>query len=156
METELHVLILGFDHAFVVASMMDDALDLIIPNVGWFDSKTVFDTVTRLANTLEKRLQINVAGLQESHMTVVNCDPCIALRQSKTMLIPSQRSCCPRGSASCLGKGKKFGTIRFTVPPGLLFTTVWLPDESWVRGRGLSEACLFIRKGSVHLLLLIL
>jgi hypothetical protein len=30
------------------------------------------------------------------------------------------------------------------------------PEESWVRDRGLSEACLFIRKGSVHLLLLIL
>jgi hypothetical protein len=29
-------------------------------------------------------------------------------------------------------------------------------EESWVRDRGLSEACLFIRKGSVHLLLLIL
>jgi hypothetical protein len=29
-------------------------------------------------------------------------------------------------------------------------------EESWVRDRGLSEACLFIPKGSVHLLLLIL
>jgi hypothetical protein len=28
-------------------------------------------------------------------------------------------------------------------------------EESWVRDRGLSEACLFIPKGSVHLLLLI-
>jgi hypothetical protein len=28
-------------------------------------------------------------------------------------------------------------------------------EESWVRDRGLSEACLFIPKGSFHLLLLI-
>jgi hypothetical protein len=26
-----------------------------------------------------------------------------------------------------LGERKKFGIIRFTVPPGLLLTTVWLP-----------------------------
>jgi hypothetical protein len=32
---------------------------------------------------------------------------------------------------------------------------VKLCDESWVRDRGLSEACLFILRGRYHLLLLI-
>jgi hypothetical protein len=31
------------------------------------DSRTIFDTVTRLINTLEKRLRIDAYALQESH-----------------------------------------------------------------------------------------
>jgi hypothetical protein len=68
MAAELHGLVMGFDHAFMVASILQDILQREIAIDGYIDSKTVFDTVTRLASTMEKRLQIDVAGLQESHM----------------------------------------------------------------------------------------
>jgi hypothetical protein len=68
MAAELHGLVMGFDHALMVASIMQDILQREIAIDGYIDSKTVFDIVTRLGSTMEQRLQIDVAGLQESHM----------------------------------------------------------------------------------------
>jgi hypothetical protein len=59
---------MGFDHAFMVASILQDIPQREIVIDGYIDSKTVFDTVTRLDSTMEKPLQIDVADLQESYM----------------------------------------------------------------------------------------
>jgi hypothetical protein len=68
MAAELHGLVLGFDNAFSVREMVSEILGRKIPIDAYVDSKTVFDTVTKLGATLEKRLQIDVAALQESHL----------------------------------------------------------------------------------------
>jgi hypothetical protein len=68
MAAELHGLVLGFDNAFVVRQMVSEISGREIPIDAYIDSKTVFDTITKLGTTLEKRLQIDAAALQESHL----------------------------------------------------------------------------------------
>jgi hypothetical protein len=68
MAAELHGLVLGFDHAYVVQTIVSGIMGRDIALDAYIDSKTVFDTVTKLGPTLEKRLQIDAAALQESHL----------------------------------------------------------------------------------------
>jgi hypothetical protein len=56
-----------FDAAYVVGDMVAEILGRKFPIDVYLDSKTVFDTVTRLTPTLEKRLFIDVYAVQESH-----------------------------------------------------------------------------------------
>jgi hypothetical protein len=67
MAAELHGLIVGYDNAIFVSEMVSLILGRHVDIVVMLDSKTVFDTVTRLSNTLEKRLQIDAYALQEAH-----------------------------------------------------------------------------------------
>jgi hypothetical protein len=67
MAAELHGLIVGFDNALLVSEMVSEILGRKVRTDAIIDSKTVFDTVTRLSNTLEKRLRIDAYALQESH-----------------------------------------------------------------------------------------
>ena len=67
MAAELHGLLTGFDHGLLVAEMVSNILGRKVDIEAMVDSKTVFDTVTRLSNTLEKRLQIDAYALQEAH-----------------------------------------------------------------------------------------
>jgi hypothetical protein len=69
MAAELHGLILGFDNAFLVGSMISEILNRSVAIDAYIDSKSVFDTITKLSLTTEKRLQIDAAALQESHLT---------------------------------------------------------------------------------------
>jgi hypothetical protein len=67
MAAELHGLIVGFDNAQLITEMVSEILGRRVSTDAIVDSKTVFDTVTRLSNTLEKRLLIDAYALQESH-----------------------------------------------------------------------------------------
>jgi hypothetical protein len=68
MAAELHALIVGFDNALIIREILNEMLGREIHVDVYIDSKTVFDTVTRLSATLEKRLQIDAFALQESHL----------------------------------------------------------------------------------------
>jgi hypothetical protein len=67
MAAELHGLLAGFDNSVLVAEMVSGMLGRRVNIEAMTDSKTVFDTVTRLSSTLEKRLQIDAYALQEAH-----------------------------------------------------------------------------------------
>jgi hypothetical protein len=67
MAAELHALIYVFYQAYVVKSMLDELWNTDVQIDACVDSRTVFNTVTRFGATLEKRLQIDVFGLRESH-----------------------------------------------------------------------------------------
>lgn len=64
---ELHALIYGFDNAYVAKEVIDEVLGLQIPIDGYVDSKTLFNIVAKQGITLEKRLQIDVFSIRESH-----------------------------------------------------------------------------------------
>ena len=57
----------AFDIAFVFKQLCCDVLHAKIPLVILIDSKSVFDSVTRSSPTLEKRLAIDLALVQEAH-----------------------------------------------------------------------------------------
>jgi hypothetical protein len=59
MAAELHGLIVRYDNAIFVSEMVSLILGRHVDIVVMLDSNTVFDTVTRLSNTLKKRLQID-------------------------------------------------------------------------------------------------
>lgn len=54
MESELHALILAFDHAFVIANLLHDALARKITIEAMVDSRTVFDVVAKHGKTAER------------------------------------------------------------------------------------------------------
>jgi hypothetical protein len=64
----LHGLIIGFDNALLVAEMVNNKLEREVVIDGMLSIKTLFDTVTKLSNTLEKRLKIDAFAIQESHL----------------------------------------------------------------------------------------
>jgi hypothetical protein len=68
MAAELHGLILGFNSAIIVRTMVSKILGRVVHLDAYMDSKTVVDTMYRLGSTLETRLQIDAASLQESHL----------------------------------------------------------------------------------------
>lgn len=67
MAAEVHGLLYGFDNAIVVKRTMEEILRKYIPLDGVIDSKTLFNIVAKSSTTLEKRLQIDVFALRESH-----------------------------------------------------------------------------------------
>jgi hypothetical protein len=68
MASELHGLVLRFDNAYFVKTMISELLNGDVPIDAFIDSKTVFDTIVKLGTTTEKRLLIDAAALQESHL----------------------------------------------------------------------------------------
>ena len=67
MAAELLALVTGFDNAFVVKYTVDEMLGRNIPVDVFVDSRTTFNCVAKHAPTLEKRLQIDVNALRQSH-----------------------------------------------------------------------------------------
>ncbi len=67
MAAEIHALIYGFDSAYITKSMMEEILNREIDIEAYVDSRTTFNVIARSAPTLEKRLQIDVFGIRESH-----------------------------------------------------------------------------------------
>ncbi len=67
MAAEVHGLIYGFDNAFVAKEMLREILGENLPIDGIVDSRTLFNVVAKNSSTLEKRLQIDVHSLRESH-----------------------------------------------------------------------------------------
>ncbi len=68
MAAELHALSLASDQAYVAKTIMQEILNRDVAVHGLIDSKTVFDTVTKLGPTMEKRLQIDASALRQSHL----------------------------------------------------------------------------------------
>ena len=67
MEAELLVLVNGFDNAFVAKYSLGEMLGSNIPLDVLFDSRTTFKCVPKHAPTMEKRLQIDINALRQSH-----------------------------------------------------------------------------------------
>lgn len=67
MAAELLALVHGFDNAYLAQHILQEILDQDIPIDGFVDSRTVFNVVAKSSATLEKRLQIDVNSLRESH-----------------------------------------------------------------------------------------
>lgn len=67
MAAEIHALFYGFDNAYMAKDMVSEVLGRTIPVDGYIDSRTLLNKVGKEAKTLEKRLQIGVSALRESH-----------------------------------------------------------------------------------------
>lgn len=67
ISAETHALVLLFDHAFVVRDMVSEMVNHDVSLEAYVHSKTFFEVLAKQGNTFEKRLQINVNGLQESN-----------------------------------------------------------------------------------------
>jgi hypothetical protein len=91
MAAELHALIVGFDNAIIIRQMISYIFGREIPIDANIDSKPVFDTISRMSATLERRLQLDAFALQESHL---------GGELRSIFWIPSQQNC-----ADALTKG---------------------------------------------------
>lgn len=67
MAAELHALFYGFDSAYVARDILHELRGRKLDIDGYVDSRTVFNVVAKNSSTLEKRLQIDVHELRESH-----------------------------------------------------------------------------------------
>ena len=67
LAAELHALIYGFDQAYLAQHIIQTILCRDIPLDAYVDSRTVFNIVAKSSPTLEKRLQIDVHALRQSH-----------------------------------------------------------------------------------------
>ncbi len=67
MAAEIMALIYGFDASFVVKHTLEAARGQFVPLDTYIDSRTTFSTIAKSSNTLEKRLQIDVSAISESH-----------------------------------------------------------------------------------------
>lgn len=67
MASEIHALVLGFDHAYVIRDMVAEILQRYIQLKAFVDSKTVFDVLAKQGKTCEKLLQIDIHALRESY-----------------------------------------------------------------------------------------
>ncbi len=67
LAAEVHALVYGFDNAFVARDILKEILGRDIPIDGIVDSRTLFNEIAKNSTTEEKRLQIDVHALRESH-----------------------------------------------------------------------------------------
>ena len=67
MAAEKHALFSGFDNSYMVQDIVSEILGRKIEIDAYGDSRTVFNVVAKHSNTLEKRLQIDVNALRQSH-----------------------------------------------------------------------------------------
>ena len=67
MAAELLALVHGFDNGYILQNMLQEFLGKRIPLEAYVESRTVFNVVAKNGPTLEKRLQIDVFVLRESH-----------------------------------------------------------------------------------------
>lgn len=74
MAPELLALVTGFDYAYGLKVTMQELLGREMELDVFVDSRTTFNCVAKNASTLEKMLQIDVAGLRESYARgEINC-----------------------------------------------------------------------------------
>lgn len=67
MAAELFALVLGYDYAYVVRTLMEEMTGLNLKMEALVDSKTVFDVIAKYSQTGEKRLQIDVNALRQEY-----------------------------------------------------------------------------------------
>ena len=67
MAAEIHALVYGFDNAYVARDMLEELLAKQVHIDSYVESRALFYVVTKNSSTLEKRLQIDVFALRESH-----------------------------------------------------------------------------------------
>lgn len=67
MAAEVHALLYGFDNAYFGKHMMEEILGKRIEIDGYVYSRTVFNVIAKNSSTLEKRLQIDIHAMRESH-----------------------------------------------------------------------------------------
>jgi len=67
MGSEIHGLLYGFDAAFVAEEILEGILGRTIHIDCFVDSNTLFNLISKTAPILEKRLQIDVYAIRESH-----------------------------------------------------------------------------------------
>ncbi len=67
MAAELMAFVYGFDSSYIVKHTLDEGLGRNIPKHTFVESTTVFNIAAKRATTLEKRLQIDVNGIRQSH-----------------------------------------------------------------------------------------
>lgn len=67
MAAEMHGMVLGFNHAFVVRDIISEMFERDTELEAYVDSKTVFEVLANQATTCEKRLQIDINALRESY-----------------------------------------------------------------------------------------
>lgn len=67
MAAEVHALIYGFDNAYLARDILQEILEKEINIDGYVEYKTVFNVIAKSGSTLEKRLQIDVFAMCESH-----------------------------------------------------------------------------------------
>lgn len=79
LAAERFALVLGLDRAFVAQEMVRLGLGRELPITEVTYSKTAFNCIARLSNTLERRLLVDTYALQESHrlgdLTKISLDP---------------------------------------------------------------------------------
>lgn len=68
LAAEVHGLVYGFDSAIVAKNMLEEILGKQLRIYGIVDSRTLLNIVVKSSRTLEKRLQIDVFALRESHL----------------------------------------------------------------------------------------
>ena len=67
LASELYALAHGFDMSFAMKSTIDAIMGKAIPMVICTDSKSLFDCITKLGTTQEKRLMIDILCLREAY-----------------------------------------------------------------------------------------
>ena len=67
MAAEVQALILGFDFAFLIKTMIDEIIGRNLEIDAMMDRKTVFNIIAKDGKTTEKRLQIDVLSIRESY-----------------------------------------------------------------------------------------
>ena len=69
MTAEVQALILGFDYAFMIKTLVEEILGTELVIEAMIDSRTVFNVVAKKAKTTERRLQIDIFALRQSYDT---------------------------------------------------------------------------------------
>lgn len=67
MASELHALIIGFDHACTIRGLLEEIVGQKVDLDAYVDSKTVFDAVATDRKTTETGLRICISALRESY-----------------------------------------------------------------------------------------
>lgn len=67
MAAEVQAVILGFDYAFLIKTMIKEILGRTLVIEAIIDKKTVFNIIAKEGKTTEKRLQIDVLSIRESY-----------------------------------------------------------------------------------------
>lgn len=67
MSSEIHSLVLGFDHAFCIRNLLQEILGRKMELRSYVDRQTVIYVISQYGQTNERRLQIDISTLRESY-----------------------------------------------------------------------------------------
>jgi len=67
LASELYAIVAGFDNGSAIHSTVNSVLPSEVPLVICTDSYSLYDCMTKLNTTAEKRLMIDIIGLRESY-----------------------------------------------------------------------------------------